>query len=378
MLAVTKTEDLDEVVLDPGDGGGPLPPMWGFEATQDGKMYFLNHWSKSTTWEDPRAPWAKPKAEEKTPCQAYIHGRCALADGCLFVHDKCPHQEYVDLDIQIIPHEATVKEEPEEIDSDLEGLQVDPSLWRPTHVSSDFHKSDKIRVAPLQISAEEYSPTQLRKLGSEGVVLEVFPGGHFVTIRHFDGAKLSWNKEDLLVYRAVADDDAHDMHGEVGHERKKKVHKWIKNHEARKRYEKENREWLRYNAEHERLNQYLMGRGRARGQRYTAYNEQPSTGRGRGRGSDHYYERDFPSYNQTPFETYGRGSTYGRGYSPSHSNDRVGMGRGRGFNHNRTPDPTPIGRGRGRGFDAYMEDYVPIHVSQGRGRAQGVHWASDY
>lgn len=36
------------------DNLGPLPPHWEAERTPDGQLYFLNHLTKSTQWEDPR------------------------------------------------------------------------------------------------------------------------------------------------------------------------------------------------------------------------------------------------------------------------------------------------------------------------------------
>jgi len=37
-----------------GDNLGPLPPGWEETRTQDGQLYYMNHITKSTQWEDPR------------------------------------------------------------------------------------------------------------------------------------------------------------------------------------------------------------------------------------------------------------------------------------------------------------------------------------
>lgn len=39
---------------------GPLPPGWEAKRTADGKFYYLNHSTKTTSWEDPRLQ-QKPK-----------------------------------------------------------------------------------------------------------------------------------------------------------------------------------------------------------------------------------------------------------------------------------------------------------------------------
>lgn len=36
------------------DGLGPLPPNWEKGITADGKVYFIDHASEATTWDDPR------------------------------------------------------------------------------------------------------------------------------------------------------------------------------------------------------------------------------------------------------------------------------------------------------------------------------------
>ena len=37
-----------------GDSLGPLPPGWEATRTPDGQVYFMNHITKTTQWEDPR------------------------------------------------------------------------------------------------------------------------------------------------------------------------------------------------------------------------------------------------------------------------------------------------------------------------------------
>jgi protein yorkie len=38
----------------PEDALGPLPPGWEMAKTPTGQLYFMNHITKTTQWEDPR------------------------------------------------------------------------------------------------------------------------------------------------------------------------------------------------------------------------------------------------------------------------------------------------------------------------------------
>eukprot|EP00756_Hemistasia_phaeocysticola_P053841 Hpha_TRINITY_DN29787_c0_g1::TRINITY_DN29787_c0_g1_i1::g.2721::m.2721 len=50
---------------DPGDGKGPLPPGWNTAKDAKGRVYYLNHKDKSTSWKDPRRKKEKKEKKEK-------------------------------------------------------------------------------------------------------------------------------------------------------------------------------------------------------------------------------------------------------------------------------------------------------------------------
>jgi len=56
---------VDDECEDPGDGGGPLPPGWGTAKDAKGRVYYLNHKDKSTSWKDPRRKKAKKEKKSK-------------------------------------------------------------------------------------------------------------------------------------------------------------------------------------------------------------------------------------------------------------------------------------------------------------------------
>ena len=44
----------------------PLPPNWTCQRDEHGRMFFVNHSTKTTTWEDPRGPMPKQKDDSSS------------------------------------------------------------------------------------------------------------------------------------------------------------------------------------------------------------------------------------------------------------------------------------------------------------------------
>ena len=190
---------LTEECEDPGDGGGKLPPHWGYARTVTGRIYFLNHWTKSTTWTDPRGNWSAPIAAK--PCLSFMNkGFCPMGDGCLFRHisrkefqdsgETLDDPEVESDNFQIIEGVATTTDmdiAPPvydiEDDDYAEALtkvfeEHDSSEWRFSDGIHDFHPNDPVYIVAEQESLEEYASNQLLRLGEMGTVQQVVPGGH--------------------------------------------------------------------------------------------------------------------------------------------------------------------------------------------------------
>ncbi|KAI3658502.1 hypothetical protein MP638_001928 [Amoeboaphelidium occidentale] len=45
----------------------PLPPGWEKAVTEDGKVYYIDHINRKTTWLDPRAPATETKTKSELP-----------------------------------------------------------------------------------------------------------------------------------------------------------------------------------------------------------------------------------------------------------------------------------------------------------------------
>eukprot|EP01059_Diplonema_ambulator_P013768 TRINITY_DN24380_c0_g1_i2.p4 TRINITY_DN24380_c0_g1~~TRINITY_DN24380_c0_g1_i2.p4 ORF type:complete len:123 (+),score=57.98 TRINITY_DN24380_c0_g1_i2:42-371(+) len=109
-----------------------------------------------------------------------------MGNDCLFAHSRdLEALDAEDFDVAVVnkEREENVAEEEEvQHDSDLEGLQIDPSLWRYTENPADFRSDDKVKIVKEQESAEEYTPKQRERLGSEGAVVEVANGGYVCTL----------------------------------------------------------------------------------------------------------------------------------------------------------------------------------------------------
>ena len=56
------------------DNLGQLPPGWEETRTQDGQLYYMNHITKSTQWEDPRITVNEQMAREQTSHLPQIGG----------------------------------------------------------------------------------------------------------------------------------------------------------------------------------------------------------------------------------------------------------------------------------------------------------------
>eukprot|EP00731_Ephydatia_muelleri_P035974 Em0186g5a len=56
----TKTTTWDHPLKKATEGTGPLPPGWERKITPDGRVFFVDHTTKSTQWEDPRLMNNKP------------------------------------------------------------------------------------------------------------------------------------------------------------------------------------------------------------------------------------------------------------------------------------------------------------------------------
>eukprot|EP01060_Flectonema_neradi_P014971 TRINITY_DN21672_c0_g1_i1.p1 TRINITY_DN21672_c0_g1~~TRINITY_DN21672_c0_g1_i1.p1 ORF type:complete len:384 (+),score=60.45 TRINITY_DN21672_c0_g1_i1:50-1201(+) len=224
---------------DPGDGGGKLPPYWGYARTLTGRIYFLNHWTKTTTWSDPRGTWNAPILAK--PCLSFMKsGFCPMGDGCLFRH--ITKKEFDESGETIVDPDAEpdnfeiIENDPTEMDlapptygdEDEEYEEVinkvfeehDGCEWRFSDGIHDFHINDPVYVVAEQESLESYPSNQLLRLGEMGTVQQIVPGGHCIRVRHKSGEVFNWMREDLLVLRAATSAPVV--------EKKKKAHRWVK------------------------------------------------------------------------------------------------------------------------------------------------------
>eukprot|EP00659_Diplonema_papillatum_P009048 gene9048-14010_t len=174
--------------VDPGDGLGPLPPHYDFQYTASGRIYFLDHWRRTTTWQDPRKPavaqLAAPKAELRTICKAFQKGYCPLKKNCLFLHVTKEEQEAQGLECK--EDEDVTLEDKEDLpnpfaqrfeNTDIKENVITDGDWRFAETAHDFEIGDRVLVVIQQESTEEYVPSQLIRLGEEGTVIELVPGG---------------------------------------------------------------------------------------------------------------------------------------------------------------------------------------------------------
>ena len=51
--------------------GPPLPPGWEFKHDQQGRVYFINHHTRSTTYADPRGACVSPSLPLASSLSAY-------------------------------------------------------------------------------------------------------------------------------------------------------------------------------------------------------------------------------------------------------------------------------------------------------------------
>eukprot|EP01064_Diplonema_japonicum_P037033 TRINITY_DN8578_c0_g1_i2.p1 TRINITY_DN8578_c0_g1~~TRINITY_DN8578_c0_g1_i2.p1 ORF type:complete len:375 (+),score=39.17 TRINITY_DN8578_c0_g1_i2:34-1158(+) len=204
---------------DPGDGVGVLPPNWGYRYTPTGRIYFLNHLSKTSTWTDPRS---KPRTKPVTVCASFLKGGCVMGSTCLFSHEKTTNVEKID-DFEVTMTMAPPPFEDRDVDDLIlnDDVEIDPTEWRFSMNPNDFQRGDRVRIISHLESTEEYRPNQLQRLGEEGVVHEVRTGGHFVSLKHSDGSLFQWSTEDLLVLRP-------DEGLKKPEHRAKKLHKWVR------------------------------------------------------------------------------------------------------------------------------------------------------
>ena len=62
----------------PGDSLGPLPPGWEQAKTPEGQVYFLDHFNKTTSWEDPRKTMQQQQMQQQLQ-QQQMNGRVTPA-----------------------------------------------------------------------------------------------------------------------------------------------------------------------------------------------------------------------------------------------------------------------------------------------------------
>ncbi|XP_059483261.1 transcriptional coactivator YAP1 isoform X1 [Neocloeon triangulifer] len=63
-----------DILGDSGDALGPLPLGWEQARTAEGQIYFLNHHTRTTTWEDPRKTLAAQAAQQHQASQEQLLG----------------------------------------------------------------------------------------------------------------------------------------------------------------------------------------------------------------------------------------------------------------------------------------------------------------
>lgn len=101
-----------------GDNLGPLPPGWEETRTQDGQLYYMNHITKSTQWEDPRITLANHEPQNNHIAQVGVGANGPLPtgweqgvtnDGEIYFIDHRTHRTQwhdprIPLSQQVVPH----------------------------------------------------------------------------------------------------------------------------------------------------------------------------------------------------------------------------------------------------------------------------------
>ncbi|XP_072155860.1 transcriptional coactivator YAP1-A isoform X2 [Bemisia tabaci] len=134
------------------DDLGPLPPGWEQAKTSEGQIYFLNHITRSTTWEDPRKALAAQVQSVQNQLAAQCNAAAAGGGG----------NQTSGSDQQLSSSTTSVTSPAQHMQRTLSAGAILPSGWPPTISSTTNSQASQqqLRLQSLQLEREKLKARQ--------------------------------------------------------------------------------------------------------------------------------------------------------------------------------------------------------------------------
>ncbi|XP_059483262.1 transcriptional coactivator YAP1 isoform X2 [Neocloeon triangulifer] len=146
-----------DILGDSGDALGPLPLGWEQARTAEGQIYFLNHHTRTTTWEDPRKTLAAQAAQQHQASQEQLLGATSPHPAA------SPQPQAMHLQRPMLSQLQNSG-----LPSPVMGATAGPN-W-PNSLSQNLPSAQKMRLQSLQLECERLKQRQ-HEIRQQGLMM---------------------------------------------------------------------------------------------------------------------------------------------------------------------------------------------------------------